>query len=500
MSRAAPARLPALLFLLGMMLYGTESKYASRAHRAGHRLDSSPLELHKVSSAERCLALCDRIDDCVAFNLHSVSDTANCQLLGQRACDGLPLVADAAVDYYDVYSEPQNLTAERQTPFWDDPGCEQDGYCATDCAAEAAGDFCTVDAHCSAKLKPPGGYRCLEGTCQPSADFWQLRAGLALPRWQLWRMDSHVWTWKKLSAHTCSLNISVKLGVGAVAHITPSWTDEHSGTRINFRFTATDTDIYVTDSGGVNHNRAMDVDTTGMVSTDAYSRLKVSWCDGNLAIGPDANPAQVTTTAIITQPINYVMVHSIHSNSWMTVDSGVADRWLFEDAGVVEDAVINVASDSYAFRHISTTSDVTVKYDCKAARDCNVLLGREDSNQVLVICIGCWVNANSMLLYYGPIREDRNVVNTGPVLSATEFNTFTVRYNNGSVTVYRNEATTPMFQAVAPHLMPDISLIGIGGCCGAKAVRIARYDPGWRTETWLTEGRGYSNGDEPEPE
>ena len=501
MSRAAaPVRLLVLPFLLMVLLDGAEAKYASRARRTGHRLESPPLEQHKVSSVQRCLAFCDHIDDCVALNFGTVSDAANCQLLGQRACDGLQLVADAAVDYYDVYSEPQNLTAERQTPFWDDPGCEQDGYCATDCSAEATGDSCTVDAHCTANLKPPGGYRCLEGTCQPSADFWELRNRLALPRWQLWRMDWHVWTWKKLKPATCSLNVSVKLGVGAVAHISPSWVDEHSGTRILFRLTTTDTDILFTDSEAITHELSMDVDTTGMVSTDAYSRLKVSWCDGNMAIGPEANPTQVTATANLTQLIDYVMVHSAYANSWMSVDSGVADRWLFEDAGIAKDAVMNVASNSYAFRHISASNDVTVKYDCKAARDCNVLLGREDSRLVLVICVGGWSNAQSGLLYYGDIRLDDHLVKTGPVLNANEFNTFTVRYNNGAVTVYRNEAAAPMYQAVAPHLIPDITLIGIGGCCGAKVVRTARYDPGWRTETWLTEGRGYSNGDEPEPQ
>ena len=500
MSRAAPARLQVLLLLLLMVILdGTEAKYATRARRAAHRLNSTSLEQHKVSSAQQCLALCEHSADCVAFNLHSVSDTANCQLLGQRACDGLQLVADVAFDYYDVYSEPQNLTAERQTPFWDDPGCVQDGYCATDCSAEAAGDFCTVDAHCSANLKPPGGYRCLESECQPSADFWELRAGLALPRWQLWRADRIVWTWKKLKPDTCSLDVNVKLGIGALMHISVA-IDDLTSTQIHFRFTTTDTDIVFFDSGVVEHNLILDADTTGMVSADAYSRLKVSWRGGNLAIGPEANPTQVTATASLTQPMGYVMVHSVHANSWMTVDSGVADRWLFEDAGVVEDAVINVAFESYAFRHINATNDVTVKYDCKAPFDCNVYLSRGDSSVVLSICVGCRQNTQSILTYHGDFYQEAHVVNTGPVLSDTEFNTFTVRYNNGAVTIHRNEAATPIYQAVAPHLIPDITLIGIGGCCSRKTLRVARYDPGWRTDTWLTEGRGYSNGDEPEPE
>ena len=124
MSRVASTTLLALLLLLGALQDG-EAKYANGLRRTGHRLasdESPPLEQHQVKFVLQCLALCDGLAGCVALNFGAASsDTTNCQLLGQRACDGLPLIADAAVDYYDVYDEPQNRTAETQTPFWYDP-------------------------------------------------------------------------------------------------------------------------------------------------------------------------------------------------------------------------------------------------------------------------------------------------------------------------------------------------------------------------------------------
>ncbi|KAF0311602.1 hypothetical protein FJT64_001824 [Amphibalanus amphitrite] len=498
------ARLLAVGLLTVSLLLGAvaEARYASGARRSGHRLSGdavSPLEQHQVAEVGHCLNHCVRLPGCVALNFGTISATANCQLLGQRACDGLPLVADAAVNYYDVYDDRQNVTAETKTPFWDDPGCGQDGYCAAECSAESKGEFCTTDAHCSENLKPPGGFQCLNGTCQLSASFWEVRPGLALPRWQPWRIDSHVWTWKKLKPGMCSIDVSIKLGVGAVAHIAPSWVDEHTGTRLMFRFTTTTTDLFYYDSASATFELAMGVNTNGMVNTDTFSSLRVSWCGGNMAIGPASNPTLATAFASVSQPLDFVMVHSSYADSWMTVDSGVADPWLFEEAGTTADAVMTVPSDSYAYHSISPTNEVTVKYDCMAQRDCVVIL-RGNSQQVLVVCIACWEDTQMGLNYYGePIQGDTNLFRIGPLLSETVYNTFTVHYSSGKVTVYRNDGKLPIYAATAPHAMPEITMIGIGGCCGAKTVRIARYDPAWRTDTWLTEGSGYSNGDEPEP-
>ena len=396
-----------LLLLLVALHRGAEAKYASGARRSGRRLVSngtSPLEQHRVSTVSHCLNLCHRLQQCAALNFGAVSATANCELFGQRACHGLTLVADAAVDYYDVYDAPENLAAETKTPFWDEASCVQDGYCAPDCAAGAASQFCLTEDHCSVGLQPPGGYRCVDATCQPSSDFWELRAGLALPRWQLWRLDWHAWTFKQLKPGTCSLDINIKLSDGAEVYLVPEWTDQHIGTRIVFRINTLDTDLYYHDKTGRINWLNMDVSTPGMVRTDAFSRLKVSWCGGIMTIGPEDNPTLGTARANITQPIGYVMARSSGAPSWMYVDSGVADRWLFEDSGVSEDSIMDIGPDTYVFRNTTPTKDVTVKYDCLSEKDCAVLLQESSpAKRILVICVGCETNDEVALTYYGDI-------------------------------------------------------------------------------------------------
>ncbi|KAF0308691.1 hypothetical protein FJT64_020142 [Amphibalanus amphitrite] len=49
-----------------------------------------------------------------------------------------------------------------------------------------------------------------------------------------------------------------------------------------------------------------------------------------------------------------------------------------------------------------------------------------------------------------------NQTNTGAVLSPTEFNTFTVSYRNGSVTIFRNDESEPIFN-VTSEVMPPIT-------------------------------------------
>ena len=93
-----------------------------------------------------------------------------------------------------------------------------------------------------------------------------------------------------------------------------------------------------------------------------------------MAIGPENNPTLVTGLANITQPVDFVMVWSQITASWMYVNSGVADRWLFDDSGVAPDAVMDIGPSTYAYRSITLTNDVTVKYDCMAAKRCHVAL------------------------------------------------------------------------------------------------------------------------------
>ncbi|KAF0291878.1 hypothetical protein FJT64_010065 [Amphibalanus amphitrite] len=501
MSPAMPRPIPDLLLItLGTVMASMETRYASGARRSGFKLLTEPLEERQAVSVTQCLALCGELAGCVALNSGTISDGINCQLLGQRACDGLPLVADAAVDYYDVYDDRRNLTAETQTPFWDDPGCVEGGYCAAECAAEAAGEFCAVDAHCSVHLKPTGVYRCLNSTCQQSEsdEFWEVRPGLMLPRWQLWRMDRFEWTWKKLKPGTCSLDVSVKLGTGAEVQLVTTWKDEHAGTRLYFRFTSEVINLYYKDIDGTDHDLLMGVDTNGMVNSDTYSQLKVSWCGGNMAIGPVTNPTMATAFASVSQPLDFFTVHSEHADSWMRVDSGVADPWLFQEAGTATDAVMTVPSYSYVFRQIAATNEVTVKYDCKAARDCIVRL-QGSAHLVMDIIVGGWFNEGIGLIYYGDSGITSGYLRTGPITTDSEFLTFTVHYSSGDITIHQNDGAIPIYTTTAPHQIPDITLVGIGGCCGPKTIRVARYDPAWRTDTWMTEGSGYSNGDEPPP-
>ncbi|KAF0313162.1 hypothetical protein FJT64_016258 [Amphibalanus amphitrite] len=427
------------LLLLVLLLWepsqhGAEAKYASGARRSGHRLKtdtSPPLEQHQAGSAVRCLNLCDGAVNCFAINFGTMS--GHCQLLSQRACHGLPLVADAAFDYYDVYDEPQNLTAETKTPFWDDSSC-------------------------------------------------------------LWRMDWHKWTWKKLKPGTCTLDINIKLGVGAEALISSTWLDSHGGNRIVFRFSTFDTDLFYHNATGTIDWLAMNVRTPGLVNTNVFSRLRISWCEGNMAVGPVDNPTLVTAKAFVTQPIDFVMVHSYNAPSWVYVDSGVADPWLFEDSGVAEDAVMDIGTDTYVYRNITATSNVTITYDCMTKKNCDVALQQDSPTiRMLRICVGCGRTTYSALLYYGDVEDMTPRIETGPVLSSTEFNTFRVSYDNGFVTIHHNGGATPIYSANAPHLMTNINIIGIGGCCARKSVRVARYDPAWRTDTWMTEGRGFSN-------
>ncbi|KAF0314088.1 hypothetical protein FJT64_001551 [Amphibalanus amphitrite] len=190
------------------------------------------------------------------------------------------------------------------------------------------------------------------------------------------------------------------------------------------------------------------------------------------------------------------MGYSYNAPSWMYVDSGVADPWLFEDSGVAEDAVLDIPPATYVYRNITATNNITVKYDCMTGTDCAVALqGDSAAPLVLVICTGCYSNDKSSLIYACDVEGDYEMFTTGPIVSSTEYNTFTVRYDSGHVTVYRNDATTPMYTAKAPYLIQNINIIGIGGCCTRKSVRVARYDPAWRTDTWLTEGRGFSASD-----
>ena len=148
-------------------------------------------------------------------------------------------------------------------------------------------------------------------------------------------------------------------------------------------------------------------------------------------------------------------------------------------------------------RKITPSLDVNVTYDCKADKYCNVFF-RSEYPHMLTVYVGGWENSACGIAYndstWGPwlLKQD-----TGAVLSETEYNTFTVRYNNGAVTVVRNDDSVPIYDVTVPTLLPPISSVGIGSLFwgGHKSVRVARYDPAWRTDTWKTTGTGFNNMD-----
>ncbi|KAF0302672.1 hypothetical protein FJT64_025235 [Amphibalanus amphitrite] len=253
--------------------------------------------------------------------------------------------------------------------------------------------------------------------------------------------------------------------------------------------------LYYHDEARTAHRLVDNASFLNLVSTYTFNRLKISWCGGRLAVGPEDNPTMITGQATVTQPINFVMVHSSNNvPSWMYVDSGVADRWLFEDSGVAEDAVIEIGPPSYVYRNITPSNDVTVKYDCMTKTDCPVLFHGSTmaGPRSIAVCVGCYGNQEIYLSYSGDVTGSMLRSAAGPVLSSTQYNTFTVRFNNGHMTVHRNSNAVPIYEVDAPHAVQNIDVVGIGGCCSRKYVRVARYDPAWRTDTWLTEGRGFS--------
>ena len=121
---------------------------------------------------------------------------------------------------------------------------------------------------------------------------------------------------------------------------------------------------------------------------------------------------------------------------------------------------------------------------------------RSEFPNMLTVYVGGWDNSACGVAYndstWGPWLLKHS---TGAVLTDTEFNTFTVRYSDGQVTVLRNGVS--IYDVTVPQLLPPITSVGIGSIFwgGRKTVRVVRYDPAWRTDSWLTDGIGFSNMD-----
>ena len=503
-----------LLIALLTMSASVQSKYASGERRSGKKLiNQTSLEERQLPNRLHCLALCERRPDCHAFNFGAVSPVANCQLLAEGACSGHPLVADSAVDYYDVYAAP---TAERQLPHWKEPSCVQDGYCAVDCAAPDDGTkSCFTDDQCQRPELPAGTFRCLSGVCQREERFWEVRPGLQLPRWMSWTADMFKQTFKKLKSVQCELDMKLKMGDGAkwvlliVAKVAG-----HSDSTITFEI---DLDGEVTTITSVdlwpNYAVRQVSAPTALANTQNFTHLKLSWCNG-MAMGPADNPRLLDIR--VTKPsltYHFVAAQSQNNDSWMYVDSGVADPWLFEKSGTDSDPVFQLSGPwapsggAFIGRDIDPSEDVTIKYDCMTKGKCQAFFYLSTSEH-LRVAIGGGNDNRAYRLYLHSLSADNDnkrsrhccrSISATPILNENEYVTFTIRYNRGHITVFRNDATQPAVNTSTPGdwwpLGTTITRVGLGDSNStvSRSVRLARYDDAWATDTWLAKGAGFSN-------
>ena len=290
-------------------------------------------------------------------------------------------------------------------------------------------------------------------------------------------------------------------GPGARVEMCAAAHDYYWGTRFCFTFNESHTSITYFDSTDLAHHLIQDA-PVGITYDwrDTYQPIWLSWCNSSLAIGrrlpgEEHEWPQLTTSlnTTVSESINYVLAISDNHDSWVSFfspNSQVADSWLFTDAGYSDDVVMDLAPDQYALLYIGTTDSVTVKYDCMAEKNCFVYL-RGSSHQVLFIGVG-HNNQEIIEIYVGDVTAQTTPLATGPVLSDTEFNTFNVTYNLTTVSVYRNNDVTPIYQQPALLQLPDVDRIGIGGPEVRKFVRVARYDRAWSTRE-LVYGRGFRN-------
>ena len=478
--RSWTASLPlTLMVLMSCHLGPAQTKAAKHGSRiSGKKLTGvSPIKERHANSPVQCLSLCVRQVNCTAFNFNIASDI-NCQLFEERACPHHQLVVDPSVNYYDVCDRPMT---NQQLSSLASGKCVEEGYSCRDDGEECAED-CSYPT-----VAPPGAYRCSNGSCQTTEDFWEVRRGFALPRGTNITLHPWIETYKKLKNDTCSLDVQLKLGVDA--HVELKLVGAQHGARLTFRVSETTTDLLssVPILSGVN--------TTGMVNAESFSHLKLSWCGGTMAIGPAADPALVSGQTGEVGEIAHLAGTSSGPESHLQVDSGVADAWLFEEQGTGADPVFSIGRTMIA-RRIEPSVDVTVRYDCRAESHCGAYF-RSGYPHMLTVFVGAWSNSASGLAYDEGRSPYYNYTATGPILSHVEWNTFTVRYNDGSVTIYRNGTAEPIFDVTAPTLLPPITSVGIGSMHWGswKEVRVARYDPAWRTDTWRTDGTGFSNMD-----
>lgn len=466
-------------------------KYALGRHRHGKKITGQqPLEEFMVSRVQHCLRHCTLFPECQAMNFGTISSTISCQLFSEQACAGYQLEDDGAVTYYDVTDEP-GRKAEMEQPYSNDPVCTQQGYCSASCRATEPGGLCKTDSHCDLGTSIP--YGCHDGHCRLEG-FWEVYHGFFLPYRLGWQISPGKSQIKRLRSDICSLDVGVMLG-GNMTEIRIQGYDTQDGDYIVFKLG--EDLITLVSSKNWSTTVIASQATAGMVTPGELRRLVISWCEGNMAVGTLQERASITGQADIEgKTFDFIWVNSFGRPSVLDIHSGgVADSWLFEEQGSGEDPVFEILAGTYISLRISPTTDITVKFDCKAASYAHVAFDHDDPETRPLVCLGC--NHNTAIKLTSVNKQDMKWTNidysltTSPILNENEFNTFTVRYGSGAVTVHKNDDI--IFSANATTSLIFDKVI-IGSTVTPQSVRLARYDPRWRTDTWRTEGRGFMSG------
>ena len=335
-----------------------------------------------------------------------------------------------------------------------------------------------------------------------SGDFWPARSDLALPRWMPWAPALLYPGFKQLAEGTCSVELRLRLAAGGRLLLAAVQRDFKRQQRTVLSVSATGTQaLSYADNSDVSSSVAV-TETPGLLSAaaaDGWSQLTFSWCGGALTLGTAAAPALVTVAAATgTSGARFLMASADGAGAELRLGSGAADPWLLQPAADPADQVFEIEPCSLLRPPVAATDDVSITYDCDADRDCGVYLSDGDPTRLLGVTVGGWGNTRCALQVY---RTDTgsasyHEADTGPLLTAGTFVTLTVRYRAGEVTVQRSTDAAPVFQATAPPLLGDITSVAVGSMWhegGRKRVRLARYDPAWASDTWRTQGTGFSN-------
>ena len=516
---------PALVLMLVLPSLGSGQTLGRGEWRHGLQLqDGSTLSERSLASAAQCVALCGRQDGCKAIQYQTLSPgKIICQTFSDTACTGLTsnqsrLVTAADFHYMDVSSDLVTSRTERQQIFWDDPGCQERGYCDPTCAVSTEGDFCPAasDRYCL-QVQPSTRFVCLDNTCQLDPRLWRIPSnGVILPRWQPWVLDTFLMKSKTIlyGTGTCSLRFDLKLkNLGSIS-MTISSKDGHLANGRDFGKAAFVFDIGVGGNtqtvitrryqvtGVVYESILITGSTPDILSASETRRYVLSWCDSQASFGPEQQPDLVTAAYTDTNPLGLLLLDISPEAEVVTmqIEKDVADAWLFRSDASTADPEFPISSNAVVLRQLSATpiAETSVTFDVRSSFNTWVMFRETmSSDNIYRVVLGASLTTSRLEVV---TPTDTNTVNTyfsaSGILSNTVPVTFTVSYKSTAsgvqVDVLRNGVTLFSGSFPTPKL---IRYIAIGaGCCGVQYFRLARYDPAWGTSKWVTHGSGgFSN-------